>query len=565
MPDIDAQNLSSGALFHNRYRIVKCIKSGGMGTVYEVRDENTASPRALKVMLPSVLNDADQRARFMREAKLTGNIESDHIVKVSDSGVDDASGSPFLVMELLRGQELGDILESKGGLPAQDVVLYLNQAARALDKTHEAGIVHRDLKPSNLFLTHRDDGSPCVKILDFGIAKVSAQSEANKTRALGTPLYMAPEQIRGEGNLRRTADVYALAHVAYALLVGEPYWHEESEQHDSIVTLLMKVVSGQFGEAPSARAKRRKHKELSSAFDAWFYRATALNPDQRFEKAGDAIAALAQALSAPAQAVHDHQAHHVHHAHHAHHAHALQYAQVSQAPAWTAAQTAAPQVSQQPKKSSAPVALFAVGGIATLALIVGIVAIAGGGDSKAANDATQANQNVQTNNAGQNAACPSDAVCANVNTPNPKALDAGAMLAQMKAIAQKENSKAQLIRISIAGPNSEGLADITGDLPIQFQYGTPDQSVTISLRSGQAIVRTGPGLSVGFAVDEPKCGQKAAFAAAVKDGFPSKGAGRSLTYTADPTDGAAAWLLNAPNQMVIVDGKSCALKTHTKW
>ena len=102
-----AAQLSAGAIFHGRYRIVRALKAGGMGAVYEAVDENTAAPRALKVMLPGALDDADQRARFALEARVTGSIESDHLVRVSDSGVDEATGSPFLVMEMLRGEDLG--------------------------------------------------------------------------------------------------------------------------------------------------------------------------------------------------------------------------------------------------------------------------------------------------------------------------------------------------------------------------------------------------------------------------------------------------------------------------
>src|SRR5262249_36188212 len=151
----------------------------------------------LKVMLPQVVSDPALRARFALEAKVTGDIESDHLVRVSDAGVDEVTGVPFLVMELLRGEDLRTVVVSRGDLPPDEVVTYLTQASRALDKTPAAGIVHRDLKPDNLFVTRRDDGSPCVKILDFGVAKVLAQrSETNPTaHAVGTPLYMAPEQL----------------------------------------------------------------------------------------------------------------------------------------------------------------------------------------------------------------------------------------------------------------------------------------------------------------------------------------------------------------------------------
>jgi hypothetical protein len=301
----DVTSLSPGTVFASRYRVVRCLGAGGQGAVYEVVDENTDSRRALKVLLPTVAQDADQRARFTREARVTGNIESDHIVRISDSGVDQATGSPFLVMELLRGEEIGKTLEKRGALDPSEAVTYLTQAALALDKTHAAGIVHRDLKPSNLFVSRRDDGSPCVKILDFGIAKVVVQNQAEKTRALGTPLYMAPEQIKGEKAIGPRSDIYALGHVTYAMLAGEPYWSEEAKDQDSLYSLLMNVMAGAT-EPPSARALRRTGARLPAAFDAWFFKATALRPEDRFERASAAVAALAEAVSpraAIAQAV----------------------------------------------------------------------------------------------------------------------------------------------------------------------------------------------------------------------------------------------------------------------
>lgn len=289
----------SGALFHGRYRVVRRIKAGAMGAVYEVVDETTNSTRAMKVMLPEVVEDPDLRARFALEAKITGGIESDHIVRVSDAGIDAAAGTPFLVMDLLRGEELGAMVKRRGPLPPAEVVTYLFQVALALEKTHAAGIVHRDLKPENLFVTTRDDGTPCVKILDFGIAKMVAQrTQAQATRAIGTPLYMSPEQLRGDGAIGPRADLYAVGHIAYALLVGEPYWMEEGSGAEAIFALLTKVIRG-AEEAPSARAARRRGVTLPPAFDAWFQRATAVEPELRFEQVRVAVAALGDALDVP--------------------------------------------------------------------------------------------------------------------------------------------------------------------------------------------------------------------------------------------------------------------------
>jgi serine/threonine-protein kinase len=268
-----------------------------MGAVYEVLDERTRHRRALKAMLPLLIEDGAMCARFELEAKITGGVESDHLVNVLDAGVDDGTGIPFIVMDLLRGQSLGALLRQDGPLLGAEVVTYLWQAALALDKTHAAGIVHRDLKPENLFLTRRDDGSPCIKLLDFGIAKVVAQTlPAVDTRPMmGTPFYMSPEQARNDRRIDGRADVYALGHIAYTLLAGEPYWHETFVEHGSPFLLISEVLKGTL-EPPSARAARRSGILLPPAFDEWFMRATAVSPDDRFPKALVAVAGLADAL-----------------------------------------------------------------------------------------------------------------------------------------------------------------------------------------------------------------------------------------------------------------------------
>jgi serine/threonine-protein kinase len=286
--------LGAGALFQSRYEVARCLKVGGMGVVYEVLDRRTNRRRALKVMLPSAIADPDLRGRFKLEATITGQVESGHIVETFDADIDAETGSPFLVMELLRGEDLGALLERRGPLPPAEVVILLRQVALALDKTHAAGIVHRDLKPENLYLTHADDGAPRLKILDFGIAKVTqGQGSSAATRVLGTPLYMSPEQIRGEGSISGRGDLYALAHIVYALLVGRAYWREEADRtsHYALVNLMMAGPS----EAASTRAAR-SGVALPPAFDAWFNRATAPDAADRFADAATMVAALGDAL-----------------------------------------------------------------------------------------------------------------------------------------------------------------------------------------------------------------------------------------------------------------------------
>jgi eukaryotic-like serine/threonine-protein kinase len=288
--------LLPGRLFQGRYQVVRCLNAGGMGAVYEVVHLETQRRRALKVMLPSLVDDPELRGRFKLEATVAAHIDSEHIVETFDAGVDDATGAPFLVMELLKGEDLYDLLKRRRRLPSGEVVTLLYQAALALQKTHAAGIVHRDLKPENLFVTYRDDGSPRLKLLDFGIAKVMARSsKARQTRTVGTPLFMSPEQVRGDGDIGPAADVLALGHIAYVLLVGEPYWEEEASRNDSVYPILVRVMQG-LVEPATRRALRRLGVTLPRAFDPWLVRATALRPADRFPGAIETVTALAAAL-----------------------------------------------------------------------------------------------------------------------------------------------------------------------------------------------------------------------------------------------------------------------------
>ncbi len=288
--------LATGAIFGGRYRIVRCLAAGGMGAVYEVVHVETERRRALKVMHPHLFRSDDMRERFKREARIAAGIESEHIVDVSDAGVDEATDTPFLVMELLAGEELGARLERLGQLSPAEVVTILCQVAVALDKTHAKSIVHRDLKPENLFVTAREDGSPRVKILDFGLAKVVAEGGAavDTTGRVGTPLYMAPEQLRAAPRLTPAVDIYALGMMAYTLMVGQPYWRREADRSGDLVVFALLVAEG-----PRESARSRAEAEgvsLPEAFDPWFARATAQRPEDRFQAASEAALALADAL-----------------------------------------------------------------------------------------------------------------------------------------------------------------------------------------------------------------------------------------------------------------------------
>jgi serine/threonine-protein kinase len=288
--------LSDGTVFAARYRIARRIALGGMGAVYEVEHTETLRRLALKVMLPHIVQSGEMRDRFRREAQVAAHIESEHIVSVFDAGIDDATGMPFMVMELLRGEELAQALRRVGRFSPAAVTTFLHQTALALEKTHRANIVHRDLKPENLFLTTTEDGRPRIKVLDFGIAKLVAEGSTQdpSTRSLGTPLYMAPEQFRSGLPISAATDLYALGMIAYTLLVGTSYWAEEAKNSSNVFAFAGAVMAGP-GDPASVRA-RRNAAVLPPAFDAWFSRMTARNPADRFTSALASIGALAEAL-----------------------------------------------------------------------------------------------------------------------------------------------------------------------------------------------------------------------------------------------------------------------------
>jgi serine/threonine-protein kinase len=289
--------LDSRAPFAGRYRVLRRIAAGGMGAVFEVEHIETQRRRALKVMLPELVANRELRARFQMEARITARVDSEYIVDVFDAGVDASTGMPFLVMELLQGHELGEILTGTGAVSPEHAVTYLRQVASALDKTHAANIVHRDLKPENLFLTQREDGTPRIKILDFGISKLvnEANTGANATRSLGTPLYMAPEQVLGQ-SVSAATDLYSLGLIAYTLLTGVSYWQADADRFDNAIAFVLHTTKG-TSESAVVRAARLG-RSLPPAFDAWFRRATHLEPTQRFRRASELVTELAAVLGA---------------------------------------------------------------------------------------------------------------------------------------------------------------------------------------------------------------------------------------------------------------------------
>jgi serine/threonine-protein kinase len=261
-----------------------------MGAVYAVQHVNTGESLALKVLHPALASNKQAVDRFRTEARAPVRIGTDHVVRIFDADLAQELGDvPFMVMELLHGRDLGSELKRRGVLPAGEVVLYLRQVARTLDKAHGLGIVHRDLKPANLFLTERDDGSPLIKILDFGIAKLTDGMSAELTQdgtIFGTPWYMSPEQARGHASkVGPSADLWALGLIAFRLLTGQNYWTAEG----------MAGLIGQILYDPMP-LPTQVAPHLGQRFDAWFVRACNRDPEQRFPNANELVLKLAESL-----------------------------------------------------------------------------------------------------------------------------------------------------------------------------------------------------------------------------------------------------------------------------
>jgi len=216
--------LKPGVVLAGKFRIERVLGQGGMGVVVAAHHLQLDERVALKFLLPEALDNAEAVARFAREARAAVKIKSEHVARVTDVGTLD-NGSPYMVMEYLNGTDLGDLVKSQGQLPVRDAVEFVLQACEAVAEAHAIGIVHRDLKPSNLFLIRRADGSACVKVLDFGISKLTtgADSQMAMTKTamvMGSPLYMSPEQMASARDVDARTDIWAIGAILHELVTG---------------------------------------------------------------------------------------------------------------------------------------------------------------------------------------------------------------------------------------------------------------------------------------------------------------------------------------------------------
>ena len=284
-----------GQILAGKFRIERILGQGGMGVVVAATHIQLDERVALKFLLPEALSNPEAVARFAREARAAVKIKSEHVARVSDVGTLE-SGSPYMVMEYLDGQDLADWVRSSGAMRPVDAVEFVLQACEAIAEAHALGIVHRDLKPANLFVTRRVDGSPCVKVLDFGISKLTtpgSTSDMGMTRTstvMGSPLYMSPEQMSSTRSVDARTDIWALGIILYEVLSGRVPFEAET----------MPQLCGMILQDPP-RSLRELRPDAPPGLEAVIFRCLEKNRDARFSSVAELAAALAPFGSAQAQ------------------------------------------------------------------------------------------------------------------------------------------------------------------------------------------------------------------------------------------------------------------------
>lgn len=281
--------LSPGALFAGEFEIRELLGEGGMGTVYAAIDRASGEECALKVLLPELVADERTRARFAQEARIGAEIDSPHVPRVSRAGIDGETGMPWIAMELLRGHDLHAHVKARGPLPLGEAASILDQLGSALAAAHAKGLVHRDLKPQNVFL----EGGARVMLLDFGVAKMIdvRRASGTGTAAIGSPLWMAPEQTSAGGRISSATDVFAYGLLAFYVLTGRIYWRTA---HDggAVGGLMRELFVEDMAPASVRAGEIAPGVTLPPGFDAWFARSACRDGSQRLRDAGEAARAL---------------------------------------------------------------------------------------------------------------------------------------------------------------------------------------------------------------------------------------------------------------------------------
>ena len=281
---------AEGQVIAGKYRVESLIGEGGMGTVLSAHHQLLDVRVAVKLLSPQLMRHGAVVERFMREARAVARLQSEHVVRVMDVGTIEG-GQPYIVMELLVGEDLNHRVEREGALAITYAADCLLQAAEAMAHAHAAGIVHRDLKPANLFASTLPDGREVIKVLDFGIAKLSdaatgrdlAKSGAlTGEHAIGSPSYMAPEQVRNSRSVDHRADIWALGTILYELLTGSAAF-----DGGGLGEIFANVLQGE------PQALRQLRPDVPAALEAAVARCLARDPAERFAS----VAELARAVA----------------------------------------------------------------------------------------------------------------------------------------------------------------------------------------------------------------------------------------------------------------------------
>jgi serine/threonine-protein kinase len=279
-PDIPP--VQEGDILDGKYRVDKVLGAGGMGIVVAATHVHLNTRVAIKFLLPAAMGSPQVIERFAREARSAVQIQSEHVARVTDVG-SLPTGSPYMVMEYLEGSDLADAIERTGPIPIPQAVGYVLQACEAIAEAHSLGIIHRDLKPANLFLARRAGRDPMVKVLDFGISKTK-EAGAGLTQTasvMGSPYYMAPEQMMSSKDVDARSDIWALGIILYELLTGKAPF-----QGDTMAAIVFQVTQRDAGPL---REKRPDVPEgLAAVVDTCLRR----DPAQRYEN----VARFASAL-----------------------------------------------------------------------------------------------------------------------------------------------------------------------------------------------------------------------------------------------------------------------------
>ncbi|MEO6574699.1 MAG: protein kinase [Polyangiaceae bacterium] len=280
-----------GDLLAGKYRVERVLGAGGMGIVVAATHVHLGQKVALKFLLPAACGTAGTVVRFLREARAAVQIKGEHVARVIDVGTLER-GEPYIVMEFLSGMDFAEVLKTRGPLPIAEALDFVLQAGEAIAEAHALGIVHRDLKPANLFLTARPDGSPLVKVLDFGISKGgdgASSALTSKELIMGSPRYMSPEQMRSSRDVDARTDIWALGVVLFEMLTGKAVF-----ESDSMAGLCTLVATAPAPPLRSARA------DAPAALEVVVSRCLEKDPARRVQS----VAELAEALSpmAPARA-----------------------------------------------------------------------------------------------------------------------------------------------------------------------------------------------------------------------------------------------------------------------